>query len=143
LPGPFEFTFTVQAQHIDALGHVNNEVYLQWVLQAADAHSRSLGYGLEVFLQARASFVVRRQELNYIAATFLGDELRVQTWLLNLRAAQSERATLITRVSDGKGVFSALTNWVYVDLATGRPCEIPEEMAQRYRPFVLGLSLPR
>ncbi|HBA62065.1 MAG TPA: acyl-CoA thioesterase, partial [Elusimicrobia bacterium] len=35
----FEFDRTVSQDEIDSLGHVNNQVYLDWLMDAATRHS--------------------------------------------------------------------------------------------------------
>lgn len=132
----FSYRFTVAKEHIDSLQHVNNEVYLRWILAAAGAHSESLGYGMGVFLKNRACFVVRKHELNYLAPAHLGEELEMQTWLTSLKAAQSTRVYRLKRVSDERLIFSGETVWVYIDLETGRPLEIPAEMRENYGRFL-------
>lgn len=128
----FSHPLTVQPKDIDSLGHVNNEVYLRWLLQAAEAHSASLGYTMESFLSSGQCFVVRRHELDYLLPAFLGEELVIETWIKDLGAAKSTRVYRLKRLSDGKVLMNAQTLWVYVDLKSGRPTEIPPSMAQNY-----------
>ncbi len=68
----------IKNQDIDALGHVNNEVYLKWLIEAATAHSTELGFSIEKFLEMGSSFVVRRHELDYRLPVFLSDQPRVR-----------------------------------------------------------------
>jgi acyl-CoA thioester hydrolase len=132
----FSLPLTVSKEHIDSLQHVNNEVYLRWILKVVDAHSESLGYTLSFFIQSGGCFVVRKHELNYLLPAHLGDELILETWVTSLKAAQSTRAYRIKRVRDDRVIFTAETVWVYVDLKTGRPMEIPIEMRENYGRFL-------
>lgn len=129
---PFFYPLTVQASDIDALKHVNNEVYLRWLLQAASAHSVSLGYGMEKFLSDGACFVVRRHEIEYLASAYLGEELVVETWVKDMEAVRSKRAYRIRRLRDDKVIVTAETLWVYINMTTGRPTEIPASMQEAY-----------
>lgn len=132
----FSLPLTVSQEHIDSLQHVNNQVYLRWILMVVDAHSESLGYTLEYFLQSGGSFVVRKHELNYLLPAHLGEELLIETWVTSLKAAKSTRACRIKRIKDDRVIFSAETVWVYIELKTGRPIEIPNEMRENYRRFL-------
>ncbi|MBY0515903.1 MAG: acyl-CoA thioesterase [Bacteriovoracaceae bacterium] len=132
----FSYPITVQQKDIDSLRHVNNEVYLRWTLEAANAHSVSLGYGMEKFLSDGACFVVRRHELDYLLPAYLGEELIVETWIKTMNAAKSIRAYQIKRKSDEKIILKAETLWVYINLSNGRPMEIPEKMAADYSAFL-------
>lgn len=66
----FTHAIKVSSEHIDILNHVNNEVYIKWLLEAATAHSESLGYSLTKFLADDGCFVVRRHEIDYLAPAF-------------------------------------------------------------------------
>ncbi len=128
----FSYPLKVQASDIDALKHVNNEVYLRWLLQAASAHSVSLGYGLEKFLSDGACFVVRRHEIEYLASAYMNEDLIVETWVKDMEAVRSKRAYRIRRIKDEKVLVTAETLWVYIDMKTGRPIEIPASMREAY-----------
>ncbi len=43
----FDLKITVQPEHIDILGHVNNVVYVQWMQDVASAHIEQLGLGVQ------------------------------------------------------------------------------------------------
>ena len=79
--GVFEQWVTVQAQHLDGLGHVNNVQYLKWVEQVAWAHSAQLGLGLAEYQQLDAAMVAREHRLLYKAACFAAQQLQLRTWL--------------------------------------------------------------
>ena len=132
----YQHSIKVSHQDIDELNHVNNEVYLKWILKAATAHSQSLGYGIQKFLDAGAVFVVRRHELEYLYPAFLNEELVVETWLSTFEIMKTIRECQIKRKSDDKVILKAKTLWVYIDLKTGRPKQIPQEMLETYRPYL-------
>jgi acyl-CoA thioester hydrolase len=124
----FHHPIPVTEEHIDVMKHVNNEVYLAWVVQAATAHSESVGYDLKKYFEDGAAFVVRRHELDYLAPAFLGDELIVETWIADFAGAKTTREYKIIRASDQKVIVEAKTLWVYVNLRSGRPTQIPESI---------------
>ncbi len=59
----------------------------------------------------------------------LGDNIVVRTWIETTRNASCERQYEITRASDGAVLATAMTEWAFVDLKTGRPKRIPPELA--------------
>ncbi len=134
----FLYPLTVKTEHIDALKHVNNEIYIKWLMEAAGAHSSSLGYSIEKYLFDGACFVVRRHEVDYLAPAFLGEELVVETWVENMQKAKSTRVYNIRRLADQKILIHAKTLWVYVDLITGRPTEISTEIINAFSDFIHG-----
>lgn len=134
---PFFETVTVQASDLDEFKHTNNVVYLRWLEQVAWKHSSRLGLGMADYQRLNAGCVARRHELDYLAATFAGDELRVGTWIAECDAKFTMwRAYQILRVSDGKTVLRGRTQWVCVDMTTGRPKRMPPEFVRAYVPAV-------
>jgi acyl-CoA thioester hydrolase len=123
---PFVYEVEVVGTDIDNLGHASNLVYLRWVQDAALAHSTALGFPERAYLARGQGWVVRRHEIEYLPPAVAGDRLRVETRVATMKVANSVRRTEIFR--DGELICRAATDWVYVDLARGRPVRIPEEM---------------
>lgn len=139
LPDPFVQTIVVGPEHLDGFGHTNNVVYLAWIQDVAWAHSTALGWDMAGYHRIGAGFVARRHELDYLAATFAGDELRVATWIVeNPGRADMWRAYQIVRAVDGVTVLRGRTQWVCVDMTSGRPRRQPPEFVEAYQPGKLG-----
>ena len=132
----YEYHLKVVNEHIDDFKHVNNEVYVNWMLSAASAHSESLGYGMKKFLDSGSVFVVRRHELDYLLPAYLGEDLIVETWLSNFENVKCIREYQIKRKIDGKVIFKAKTLWVYINLKSGRPMTIPDSIIDTYRSYL-------
>ena len=117
----------VRSEHIDALGHVNNEVYLKWVMEIAGEHwfRRAPEY-----LQKTSYWVVRRHELDYLKPSFEGDVLEISTWVEEISGVQSIRCVKITRY--GEPVFQARTNWIMFNSKTNKPSRISQELSDRF-----------
>ena len=129
---PFVLDVAVQPADIDLLGHASNQVYLRWVLEAALAHSTALGLDEAAYLARGQAWVVRRHELTYLKAALAGDRLRVETRVASMSAASSVRRTRILRPSDGAVLLEAATDWVYIEIARGRPTRVPAEVRARF-----------
>jgi acyl-CoA thioester hydrolase len=117
---------------IDELGHVSNLVYVRWVQDVAKAHSAAAGWGHARYVEEGGVFVVRRHELDYLAPTFEGDELRALTWIAKWSAVTCERHTRIERVEGGKPVLAAVTTWVFVSTANGAPRRVPRALIDQF-----------
>ena len=117
-PEMFQLVVRVGEADIDALGHVNNVVYLKWVQDVAAAHWRALAPEDE---QAGLVWVVTRHEIDYKSAAVLGDEVAVRTWVGEAEGLRFDRHTEVLRKADGKLLARARTVWCPIDAATGRP----------------------
>ena len=133
VPNPYTLPVTVLAEHIDAYGHTNNVVYLQWLERVAWAHSSALGLSMDDYQRLGAGCVVHRHELDYLAATFAGQQLMLATWIHeNDNRLSMWRRYQIIRLDDGKTVLRGQSHWVCVDLASGRPRRQPPEFIAAY-----------
>jgi acyl-CoA thioester hydrolase len=122
----FTLPITAGAADIDELGHVSNLVYLRWVLDAAMAHSRSLGWDHPQYRALGAVFVVRRHELDYLGQVTAGQALVAETWVSDWKLASCIRSTEIKR--GDTVVARGATTWAMMSFATGRPTKIPDEI---------------
>lgn len=130
---PYTEPVTVGPEHLDRFGHTNNVVYLQWLERVAWSHSNSLGLGFEDYERLNAGCVARKHELEYLAATFAGDELLLGTWVHENDGRLSMwRRYQIMRVGDGKTILRGQTHWVCIDMKTGKPKRQPPEFLAAY-----------
>lgn len=131
----FVYRPEIKAADIDNLGHVNNEVYLRWLIEAAVAHSSFVGYTLSKFLEMQSSFVVRRHELDYLLPTFKKDQVRVETWTDPMDGSRALRHYEIYNEETHKLILKGQTMWVFVNLQTGRPIKVPEEIVAAFAQY--------
>lgn len=124
----YTYTFIVPSEAIDGNGHVNNVTYVQWMQDAAVKHYAALG-GVGPMQALGATWVVRSHQIDYFSPAFAGEELEVQTWVVDLRRVRSLRRYEFLRKADGKMLAKGETEWVFVGIQTGRPLPIPEEVS--------------
>jgi len=148
----YETFFRVRLHEVDALGHVNNAAYLNYLEQAAIDHATFLGLDLERLQTLGGVFVARRHEIDFLKPTFAGDLLRVVTWLDEPRGARVDRHYLVFRelgriadvpvagrrlvwsgaTVDDAPVVRATTEWVFAN-NQGQPRRIPNEVVSLFR----------
>ena len=127
-PAPvFTLDLVVPPEAIDANGHVNNVAFVQWMQDAATRHFETSG-GLPAMRAARATWVVRSHQIEYLHPAFLGDRLCVKTWVADFRRVRSTRRYEFYRLPDHRLLAKGETNWVFVGLEDGRPRSIPPEI---------------
>lgn len=132
MPHTFTRTFTALPEHIDALGHVNNTVWVQWIQELATAH-----WDAAARPQDRDAFywVVVRHEIDYRGNIALGESVTATTWI----EGEAKGATSLRRVeftdAAGKRLVNAATTWAMIDRATERLARVRPEVLE---PF-LGL----
>lgn len=119
----FTFNLKVTKNEIDHLNHVNNLVYVQWVLNAAEKHWESLR---DNNLNSRYVWVILRHEIDYLASGMLNDEITINTWVEKSAGVKSDRIVEIKR--EDKLLAKAKTTWCLLEKSTMKPVRIPSEI---------------
>jgi acyl-CoA thioester hydrolase len=123
----------VRAADIDAYDHVNNAVYLTWLDRAAWSHSAVLGLPLERCVAMRRGMAALRTEIDFVRAALAGDQVQVATWIAagdgRLRVG---RRFQVLRVADGETLARARTDYVCINLDTGKAVRMPPEFTRAY-----------
>jgi len=123
--------FTIPKTAIDENGHVNNVTYVQWMQDIAVEHYASIGG-----IQAQgpdATWVVRSHKIEYFRPAFVGEEIEIKTWVENIHHVRSLRMYEFIRKVDGKTLVKGETDWVFVNIKSGRPLAIPEEVINIFK----------
>jgi acyl-CoA thioester hydrolase len=122
---------------IDLLGHVNNLVWVRFVVELAAAHADALDAGYEATRQLGGIWIVRRHEVLYHANVPGGSTIRESTWISSLRGALSLRHSRFVSAA-GVLLVEASTEWAYVDATTLKPRRVPAELRQRFDAIEVG-----
>ncbi len=132
-PHPHVLELQVQPGDIDAYDHVNNSVYLSWFDRAAWSHSATLGISIGQCITMRRGMAAHRTEIDYLRAAVLGDRVLVGTWIVStdnrLRVA---RRFQVLRTLDADVLARARTEYVCINLDSGRAARMPELFARAY-----------
>lgn len=139
--------FRVRHYEMDALGHVNNAVYLHYLEQTAIGHSEALGYSGARLRELGGLFIASRHEIDYLRPAVAGDLLAVVTWVAEMGGARCRRDYAILRREEsgdgrlpaddrlapgaapaGELLVRARTQWAWVGAEDGRPRRIPADL---------------
>ncbi len=121
-------TITIPQSAIDENGHVNNVAYVQWMQDIAVEHYASIG-GITAQGQD-ATWVVREHRIEYLLPAFVNEVIEIKTWVENIRRVRSLRKYEFVRKSDGKILVKGETVWVFVNVKTGMPHAIPDQVSK-------------
>lgn len=147
--GAFETYVRVRFHDVDALGHVNNSAYLNYLEQAAIDHATYLGLDRKRLESLGGVFLARRHDIVFMRPTFAGDVLLIVTWLGATKGARIDRhyrivreaappeeiptaGRLVNRLPESPNdelIVQATTEWVFAS-NRGVPRRIPAEVLQ-------------
>ena len=116
---------------VDQNRHVNNVAYVQWMQDVAIEHSTAVGC-TRLTEEIGATWFARMHRIEYLTPAFAGDVIEAQTWVADFRKVRTLRRYRFVRPSDGKVLAEGETDWVLVDVKTGRPRSIPAELAHLF-----------
>jgi acyl-CoA thioester hydrolase len=128
----FSIDLEVRFRDLDALGHVNNAVYLTY-FEVARMH-----YWKEVFSEnpyLNILFLVVRSECDYRSQAQLGDILRVAVRIPEIRNSSFVLDYLVTEIVTGRLVAEGRTVQAFYDHTTKKSKPIPEEIRKRIEEF--------
>jgi acyl-CoA thioester hydrolase len=133
-PSAFESRRTVGRADLDALAHVNNARYFDYLEESAAAALAARGWGPARIAEAGGLLRARRQDIEYLGEARLGEELRCLTWGVGVGADRFELATEIRRRADDACLTRARAVWRWFDRRSGRPRELSSEFRAALSP---------
>ncbi len=135
LPDPHVVAMDVRPEDIDVYDHVNNAVYLTWLDRVAWSHSTALGVSPRMCAEIRRGMAALRIEIDYVRAAVLGDPIEVGTWIVaSDRKLRVTRRFQVCHAGDGVTLARATTEYVCVNLSSGKATRMPQVFAAAYRP---------
>ena len=132
----------VPQEAIDSNGHVNNVQYVQWMQDAALAHSASLGWPTERYAALQRTWIIRSHSIEYFHSAYQGELLYVDTWVSTVQRIKSLRKFRFFRPADKVVLAKASTLFIFCDTINGKPASIPPEVVQDY-PIVAANQEPQ
>ena len=116
------YTSTIQVikDHLDDLNHVNNVQYLLWAQDIAKAHWQKIN----AIIKDEGVWMVRSHEVEYRLGGFLDEEIRIETYVKNVRGPLSQRVVEFYNNKNSQLMVRCKTQWCYVDLASRSPIKV-------------------
>jgi len=127
----YRIEIIVPAEAVDRNRHVNNVAYVQWMQDAAIQHSAATGC-TRMTEAIGATWVARMHRIEYLSPAFAGEAITVLTWVADFRRVRSLRRYKFIRAADQKVLAQGETDWVFIDVSTGRPRGIPGGIANLF-----------
>lgn len=109
-------------------GAVRAGTVLRYLEHIATEASAARGYTHAWYAAQHTAWLVREMSLLLGAPAHMGDEIEAYTWLSEYRQVQAFREYALLAGSTGRLVARARGRWAYVNLDSGRPLRIPDEM---------------
>jgi len=125
----------VRFYELDPYGHLNHSVYVQLFEVGRIELLDQAGLGLHDLAADGFRFIVTRITTKFLASAVAGDNLVIETEVLELRRASSRWGQRLIR---GDTVLATQEVTAAVTGANGRPTRFPAEMAARLTPYLVA-----
>lgn len=117
---------------VDGNGIMTPTALLSDLQEVAINHSEFLGYSVNFLAEKKLGWVIINYHLDITRMPKFGEMISIQTWCVKCQKMQNIRCFYI--LDENKEIIvKAMTRWVFMNLETRKPINIPEEMAQCYR----------
>jgi len=120
----------VRGFHIDVYQHVNNARYLEF-LETARWEWLDDKQGFKWMAQNKIAFILVNININYRKPAVLGDELQINSQLLQLSTKSGVLTQVIT--CNGETVVDATLTFVCIDLRTQKALPLEGELRDKLR----------
>lgn len=120
----------VRFRDTDAMGHVNNAVYLSYLELARMEYIRRV-FGVRDYRDV--DFILARVEIDYRSPAMVGEDLRVGTRVVAIGGASFTMDYRIEEAASGRLVAEAKTVQVAYDYKRGKVKRISEDVKKKFR----------
>jgi acyl-CoA thioester hydrolase len=121
----------VVSYELDAWGHVNNAVYLNYLEKARNDFMLQKGLEFKNFAEWGKFPVVRRASVEFIHPATSGDRLLIEGWISSHTAASFTLSYIITNEDTSRKILTGETFHVFVD-KRNRPTRIPPPFLKKF-----------
>lgn len=128
-----EYTYTLLPEYIGGFGRVTASSIVRIFQRAATRHSDELGYTSNWYQNEGVAWMARKHRLKRTNPIPLEKPIAVRTNVKDFRRVRSLRSYEL-RDPSGQVLVRGFTDWIYVDRNNGRPCRIPDELAEAFEP---------
>ncbi|RME49348.1 MAG: hypothetical protein D6791_00975 [Chloroflexi bacterium] len=125
--GTFRWRHQVKRYELDAMQHVNNAVYLNWVEEAKFRAAEAAGWPVERMRAENFVTVQIRHDTEYLLPARYGDEIEIVSRLYDLRRVRGTWLHEIYRVGGGELLARNYSTGAFLNLE-GRPMPAPPAM---------------
>jgi acyl-CoA thioester hydrolase len=139
-PGVIKLRKRVAWDEVDATGFVNNPVYLTYAEDCGFSAIAAYKWPIKRMIATGCAIVARKNQIEYLQAATLDDEIEVATWASDVKRVSAMRHYTITRVSDGVLLARVNTLGVWMNLASGQPLRFPPELIADFAPNIVQVG---
>lgn len=127
----------VRGYHMDVYQHVNNARYLEFLEEARwEGLERKAGF--QWMSEHNIAFIVVNINISYRRPAVLGDLLRIESSLQQLKNKSGVLSQVVTLEPEGEAVADALLTFVCIDLKAQKAVPLEGELREKIQQMMSG-----
>ena len=134
-----EYSLTVYPFHIDAMGHVNNTIYAQWMEIGRVLLLEAVDMSIAQIMQQGFGPVLVDTSISYKKPLFLGDRVSASIWISKLKGASAEMSFEFLNQQGGVAA-TGTQRGLFVTLADQKPKRLSAEERDRFSHYLIELA---
>lgn len=131
-----ELQIEVRSTELDALRHVNNAKYLEYLEWGRFEWVKQAGVPIDSFGRGPLSTVIVNVNINYRREATMGERLVVRTWLAAIGRSSFRIAQQVVN-ERGETVCDAVVTSAMFDMQTRRSVPVPDELRVKFEGLVV------
>ena len=120
----------VSKNDLDELNHVNNIKYVNWILEIAKIHWRTL---VSDETLGNYHWVLLEHQIKYLHPALLNDRIRIKTYIEETKEIKSSRIVNIYNKDTDKLLVTSRTIWCLINSKSGKPTRITNEIKEAFK----------
>ena len=120
----------VSKNDLDELNHVNNIKYVNWILEIAKIHWRTL---VSDETLGNYHWVLLEHQIKYLHPALLNDRIRIKTYVEETKEIKSSRIVNIYNKDTDKLLVTSRTIWCLISSKSGKPTRITKEIKEAFK----------
>jgi len=104
---------------------------IDYLQDCATFQTEYLGVGIDYMAASQKAWFLTSWNIVVFEYPRLGDKIQIRTWAADFGRLQSKRDFRVLGTGD-TSIIEAHSEWVYMDLAAGRPIPVPEDEKKLY-----------
>ena len=129
----YQFEGRIRYSEVDEDCKLTIANLIDYFQDCSTIQSEDLGVGIDYLREKNVGWVIVSYHVVVEQMPKLGDRIYSQTWPNKITGAFGYRNFAIADM-DGKRMAYASSLWILMDLKTGKPIRIPEEISANYEP---------
>lgn len=118
----------VRGYHLDGYGHVNHARYLEFLEEGRWDYFDHHAVLMDQLRQEHIAFVVVNLNIDYRAAALAGDDLVIETRLVEIGSRSAKMAQRVVHRDDGGVVCQAMLTFVLLDASVNRAVSLDGDL---------------